>query len=186
MVNPLRSDTTAVIAALHDAGIRTVMVTGDHARTAVSVALTCGMLCQNRAVAFADTASAEGRVEDSDLAVSASAPDGSELPGSAGELLGGVGAGSLAAAVTGRGFEKVGRVVGGKGGEQRLPACLSACVAAPSCSPPLRSLLVTPICLPSPSSHHPSPRSCKSWARWGPSWSARACGRACPPTTSAC
>ncbi|KAL4457986.1 hypothetical protein ABPG75_012851 [Micractinium tetrahymenae] len=109
MVNPLRSDTTAIIAQLHDADIRTVMVTGDHARTAVSVAHNCGMLCQNRPVAFADTASAEGRVEDTDLALTAAAPDGGELPalGGADELLGGVAAGSLAAAVTGRGFEKL-------------------------------------------------------------------------------
>lgn len=109
MVNPLRADTTSVIAQLHDADIRTVMVTGDHARTAVSVAHNCGMLCQNRPVAFADTASAEGRVQDSELSLVAAAPDGSELPGSADQLLGGVTAGSLAAAVTGRGFEKVGR-----------------------------------------------------------------------------
>lgn len=82
---------------------------GDHARTAVSVAHNCGMLCQNRPVAFADTASAEGRVEDTDLSLAAAAPDGGELPalGGADELLGGVAAGSLAAAVTGRGFEKV-------------------------------------------------------------------------------
>lgn len=106
MVNPLRGDTTAVIAELHDAGIRTVMVTGDHARTAVSVAHHCSILCQNRPVAFADTAAAEGRVEDTDLAVTAAAPDGAELPGTTGELLSGVAAGSLAAAVTGRGFEK--------------------------------------------------------------------------------
>lgn len=33
-----------------DADIRTVMVTGDHARTAVSVAHKCGMLCQNHPV----------------------------------------------------------------------------------------------------------------------------------------
>ena len=108
MVNPLRADTTSVIAQLHDADIRTVMVTGDHARTAVSVAHNCGMLCQNRPVAFADTATAEGRVQDSELSLVAAAPDGSELPGNADQLLGGVAAGSLAAAVTGRGFEKVG------------------------------------------------------------------------------
>ena len=152
------------------------MVTGDHARTAVSVAHKCGMLCQNQPVrcggggevpgggaggqrgsggeglvstsvlriqlsvvcpsqalvqrrhlsalalpnppqvAFADTAMAEGRVEDSDLALAAAGPDGSELPlSSTDQLLGGVAAGSLAAAVTGRGFEKVG-VAGCVGG----------------------------------------------------------------------
>ncbi|PSC67462.1 hypothetical protein C2E20_8853 [Micractinium conductrix] len=107
MVNPLRSDTATVIQALQDADIRTVMVTGDHARTAVSVALSCGMLCQNRPVAFADTASAEGRVEDTDLSLSAAGPDGAELGGSSEALLGGVGAGRLAAAITGRGFEKL-------------------------------------------------------------------------------
>jgi magnesium-transporting ATPase (P-type) len=107
MVNPLRSDTASVISQLHDAHIRTVMVTGDHARTAVSVAHLCGMLCRNRPVAFADTASGEGRVEESELALAAAGADGAQLPGGSDELLGGVAAGSLAAAVTGRGFEKV-------------------------------------------------------------------------------
>lgn len=37
-------------APCQDADIRTVMVTGDHARTAVSVAHKCGMLCQNQPV----------------------------------------------------------------------------------------------------------------------------------------
>jgi len=47
-------------------------------------------------------------VEDSDLALTAAGPDGSELAlSSEDQLLGGVAAGSLAAAVTGRGFEKV-------------------------------------------------------------------------------
>lgn len=59
-------------------------------------------------MAFADTAVAEGRVEDSELALTAAGPDGSELAlSSEDQLLGGVAAGSLAAAVTGRGFEKV-------------------------------------------------------------------------------
>ena len=53
------------------------MVTGDHAKTAVSVARLCGMVCQSRGVAFADTSSGEGRPEDAALALSASAPDGS-------------------------------------------------------------------------------------------------------------
>lgn len=109
MVNLLRSDTQAVIRQLQDADIRTLMVTGDHARTAVSVAHHCGMLCANRPVAFADTAAGEGRVEDTQLALSSVGPDGAELPpAAADQLLGGVAAGSLAAAVTGRGFEKVG------------------------------------------------------------------------------
>ena len=112
MVNPLRRDTTAVVAQLHDAGIRTVMVTGDHAATAASVARLCGMLCANRAVATADTACGEGRVQDSELALRGTAPDGAPLPGGTEELLAGVAAGSLAAAVTGRGFEKVGAPAG--------------------------------------------------------------------------
>ncbi|PRW55974.1 Ca-transporting ATPase [Chlorella sorokiniana] len=121
MVNPLRGDTTAVIAQLQDADIRTVMVTGDHARTAVSVAHKCGMLCQNQPVAFADTAVAEGRVEDSDLALSAAGPDGSDLALSSEEqVVGGVAAGSLAAAVTGRGFEKLQQL-----GESKLEPFLS-------------------------------------------------------------
>ncbi|KAI3436891.1 hypothetical protein D9Q98_006299 [Chlorella vulgaris] len=107
MVNPLRADTAAVIAQLQAADIRTVMVTGDHASTAVSVAHLCGMLCRNRPVAFADTEAGEGRVEDTQLAVTAAAADGSPMAASTAELLGGVEAGSLAAAVTGRGFEKL-------------------------------------------------------------------------------
>lgn len=37
MVNPLRADTTAVVAQLHDADIRTVMVTGGQPLPAPSV-----------------------------------------------------------------------------------------------------------------------------------------------------
>ncbi len=41
MVNALRPDTCDAIAALQAADIRTVVVTGDHVRTAVSVAHQC-------------------------------------------------------------------------------------------------------------------------------------------------
>lgn len=59
-------------------------------------------------VAFADTAEAEGRVEDSDLALTAAGLDSSGVEQSSeDQLLAGVAAGTLAAAVTGRGFEKV-------------------------------------------------------------------------------
>lgn len=55
-------------------------------------------------------------MEDSDLVLSAAGPDGSELAlSSEDQLLGGVAAGSLAAAVTGRGFEKVWAVNGACG-----------------------------------------------------------------------
>ncbi|GAB4820540.1 hypothetical protein N2152v2_007586 [Parachlorella kessleri] len=110
LVNALRPDTSAVIGQLHVAGIRTVMVTGDHARTGASVAAQCGMLCQNRAVCMVDTAVSEGRVADTQLSLSVVAPDGGGAPapeGEAAQVLGQVATGALQAAVTGRGFEKL-------------------------------------------------------------------------------
>eukprot|EP00884_Botryococcus_braunii_P021078 jgi/Botrbrau1/7654/Bobra.0159s0096.1 len=44
MVNALRSDSKATIQALQEVNVRTIMVTGDHVRTAVSVAHECGMM----------------------------------------------------------------------------------------------------------------------------------------------
>lgn len=107
--NALRPDTTALIAELHEAGIRTVMVTGDHVRTGVSVAAQCGMLCQNRPVCLADAAAPDGGAE-AQLSLAVMQPNGAILPAGAGEaaaLLGEVASGALEAAVTGRGFQKV-------------------------------------------------------------------------------
>lgn len=44
MVNPLKPDTVDALKQLEDAGIRNIMVTGDHTRTAVSVARQCNIL----------------------------------------------------------------------------------------------------------------------------------------------
>jgi magnesium-transporting ATPase (P-type) len=43
LVDPIRETAPAAIAALHRAGIRTVMITGDHALTATAVARTLGL-----------------------------------------------------------------------------------------------------------------------------------------------
>ena len=110
MVNPLRPDTAEVLAKLQEAGIRCVMCTGDHARTAVSMAQQCGMLCQNKPVLVVDTASSEGSVDAVALVAQVTTPDGSTgPPGEVAPLLAEVAAGDLEAAVSGRGFEKVGR-----------------------------------------------------------------------------
>ncbi len=61
MRNTLKEATAGVIAALHDANIRTVMATGDNAYTAVSVAQECGMLSTGCQVYLADVSeSGEG------------------------------------------------------------------------------------------------------------------------------
>ena len=108
MVNPLRTDTAAVLKDLQAAGIRTVMVTGDHARTAVSVAHQCGMLDKGKSVAYLDTASSEGRIEDTNVSISLAGPDGASVAGiEAAGIIHGVGTNQLDAAVTGRGFERL-------------------------------------------------------------------------------
>lgn len=108
MVNPLRDDTGAVLKDLQAAGIRTVMVTGDHARTAVSVAHQCGMLEKGKSVAYLDTASSEGRVEDTTMALTLAGPDSATIPGvEPAAIIHGVGTSQLDAAVTGRGFERL-------------------------------------------------------------------------------
>ncbi len=109
MINPLRGDTGDVLKELQAAGIRTVMVTGDHARTAVSVANQCGMLQRGKAVAYLDTASSEGRVEDTSMEVSLAGPDGIAVNDvAAGAILQGIATNQVEAAVTGRGFERLG------------------------------------------------------------------------------
>ncbi len=45
--DPLRPSTTAAVAAAHRAGIRVVMVTGDHAVTAVTIAREAGMAAEH-------------------------------------------------------------------------------------------------------------------------------------------
>ncbi|PNW86612.1 hypothetical protein CHLRE_02g093700v5 [Chlamydomonas reinhardtii] len=56
MANPLRPDTADVISRLQHASIRTVMVTGDHLRTAVSVAHKCNILPGQRPILLIDAA----------------------------------------------------------------------------------------------------------------------------------
>ncbi|KAG2425624.1 hypothetical protein HYH02_014997 [Chlamydomonas schloesseri] len=56
MANPLRPDTADVISRLQHASIRTVMVTGDHLRTAVSVAHKCNILPEQRPILLIDAA----------------------------------------------------------------------------------------------------------------------------------
>ncbi|KAG2500541.1 hypothetical protein HYH03_001317 [Edaphochlamys debaryana] len=58
MANPLRGDTADTIAQLQYASIRTVMVTGDHLRTAVSVAHKCNILPTQRPILLIDAADA--------------------------------------------------------------------------------------------------------------------------------
>lgn len=107
MINPLRDDTAAVLESLQDAGIRTVMVTGDHARTAVSVAHQCGMMENNKNIVYLDTENSEGRVEDTSIAASKARIDGSTLPLNAAEALRDVANNRCDTAVTGRGFERL-------------------------------------------------------------------------------
>lgn len=54
MANPLRPDTSDVIGRLQHASIRTLMVTGDHLRTAISVAHKCGILPAQRPILLVD------------------------------------------------------------------------------------------------------------------------------------
>ncbi|KIY92781.1 ATPase type 13A2 [Monoraphidium neglectum] len=54
LANPLRPDTAGVIEVLQKAQIRCGMVTGDHLRTAISVALQCGVLPAARPVLLVD------------------------------------------------------------------------------------------------------------------------------------
>ncbi|XP_068460233.1 polyamine-transporting ATPase 13A3 isoform X2 [Clinocottus analis] len=54
MQNKLKAETPAVLQDLHQASIRTVMVTGDNMLTAISVARDCGMIPPQDAVIIAD------------------------------------------------------------------------------------------------------------------------------------
>jgi len=114
LVNPLRPDTKSVIEQLHGADIRTVMVTGDHAKTAVSIARQCGIVPPAPPVVFIDTLTDQGRVQDTTVGFKAQDANGSPLLSgdggegrsfTAAELLTNVGLGAMAAAVTGRGFQ---------------------------------------------------------------------------------
>jgi hypothetical protein len=58
LANPLRPDTAGVIECLQKAQIRCAMVTGDHLRTAISVAHQCSILPGGRPVLLMDAAGA--------------------------------------------------------------------------------------------------------------------------------
>ncbi|UYV64215.1 ATP13A3 [Cordylochernes scorpioides] len=55
MENRLKPETAPVLATLHAAAIRTVMVTGDNLQTAVSVARDCGMIAKHHQVVILET-----------------------------------------------------------------------------------------------------------------------------------
>ncbi|KAM6921450.1 polyamine-transporting ATPase 13A3 [Xenentodon cancila] len=54
MQNKLKAETPGVLQVLHQANIRTVMVTGDNMLTAISVARDCGMIAPGDSVIIAD------------------------------------------------------------------------------------------------------------------------------------
>eukprot|EP00798_Chlamydomonas_sp_ICE-L_P017929 gene17929-24323_t len=54
MVNPLKPCSAGVIKQLQDAGIRTPMVTGDHVRTAISIAHHCGITPESKDICLID------------------------------------------------------------------------------------------------------------------------------------
>lgn len=116
LVNPLRSDTESVIEVLHAADIRTVMVTGDHANTAMSMAHQCGILPAHNSYVVIDTSLDEGRIEDADLSIQGASPDGTPLAGTSMALLTAVSRGDMEASVTGRGFRKLWQSQGSSGG----------------------------------------------------------------------
>lgn len=60
LANPLRPDTAGVIECLQKAQIRCAMVTGDHLRTAISVALQCNILPGGRPVLLVDAPGGAG------------------------------------------------------------------------------------------------------------------------------
>eukprot|EP00878_Enallax_costatus_P028460 GHUV01030743.1.p1 GENE.GHUV01030743.1~~GHUV01030743.1.p1 ORF type:complete len:1032 (+),score=296.88 GHUV01030743.1:1466-4561(+) len=105
LANPLRPDTSGAIQALQKAQIRTAMVTGDHVRTAVSVAHLCNILPVGRPVLLMDAAPA-GTIGSSPLALSVLYPDGSvNHTVSRAAVLPQVMMGELECAVTGKGFD---------------------------------------------------------------------------------
>jgi magnesium-transporting ATPase (P-type) len=53
MIDPLRSDARAAVAACHDAGVRVSMITGDHRVTALAIARDLGLASSEKQVATA-------------------------------------------------------------------------------------------------------------------------------------
>eukprot|EP00775_Hariotina_reticulata_P010483 gene10483-10642_t len=106
LANPLRPDTAGAIDALQKAQVRTAMVTGDHVRTAISVAHQCNILPVGRPVLMMDAAAASRPTDSSPVALSVVYPDGSvnhTVPRTT--VLSQVMMGELECAVTGKGFD---------------------------------------------------------------------------------
>lgn len=104
MANPLRKDSAGVIQALQKAQIRCVMVTGDHIRTAISVAHQCYILADHRAVCLVDASTKA----EHDHSISIINTDGTIREGvSRREALMQVLSGELQCAITGKGFDRL-------------------------------------------------------------------------------
>lgn len=48
MIDPIRPEVKAAIKECYQAGIRPIMITGDHIDTAVAIAKDLGILCENQ------------------------------------------------------------------------------------------------------------------------------------------
>ncbi|WIA28629.1 hypothetical protein OEZ86_011166 [Tetradesmus obliquus] len=106
LANPLRPDTAGAIQALQKAQIRTAMVTGDHVRTAVSVAHQCNILPEGRPVLLMDAAPPGQPVDACPVSLSVLYPDGSvNASVTRTAVLPQVMMGELECAVTGKGFD---------------------------------------------------------------------------------
>mmetsp|Transcript_29272 Transcript_29272/g.64753 ORF Transcript_29272/g.64753 Transcript_29272/m.64753 type:complete len:705 (-) Transcript_29272:814-2928(-) len=119
MANPLRPDTAEVVRKLQDASIRTVMVTGDHVRTAISVAHLCFIMPAARPILLVD--GSEAGAPGPAFHLSVLHEDGRvEECATKGQAAAAVLSGAMQCAVTGRGFN---RLVEGLDPDL-LPACL--------------------------------------------------------------
>lgn len=106
MVNNLKPGTIPAIHALNGANIRTIMITGDHVRTAVTMARQCGILPEREPVVIIDVASGPLAVVGLTFTLVSGAASGSQtLPR---ELaVRGVADGTYQCAVSGRAFQKL-------------------------------------------------------------------------------
>ncbi|KAK9810380.1 hypothetical protein WJX72_009770 [[Myrmecia] bisecta] len=103
--NPLKPDSREVVLELQAASLRVIMVTGDAARTAISVAQQCNILPPTRCCCLVDASEetgAGGRLE-----LLSVPPHGTPRCISLPDLLRSVAEGDADCAVTGRGFQGV-------------------------------------------------------------------------------
>ncbi|KAK9823788.1 hypothetical protein WJX72_005518 [[Myrmecia] bisecta] len=106
IINKLHPESKGALKRLHNrAQMRTVMVTGDHVNTSISVAKMCGMLYERRPICVVDAVDISPASSALDLAFTAvyAQPQGSAAL-SAAEAMRGIAAGEYQCAVTGRGF----------------------------------------------------------------------------------